>query len=210
MVDFNKGMDGFFHSLIPSALRASLGVNTLEYMRARALSAILVSITLAGFLAMMLIVVKHVIYNPDLLVHDLVSLAVLLLFVLQTWLFYRFNNYWISALAFTNSYFLVIVVLLLLTGGYDSSIKILLLTCPLVSFVVGGLQEGIQNAVFTIIAGLAIAFFKYIGFDLVNHLSGENVYVDFCVHWTVAVLIIVACGITYDAALKSASGKSSR
>jgi len=124
-------MDGFFHSLIPSALRASLGVNTLEYMRARALSAILVSITLAGFLAMMLIVVKHVIYNPDLLVHDLVSLAVLLLFVLQTWLFYRFNNYWISALAFTNSYFLVIVVLLLLTG-----VLLLLLLFLLCSFSV--------------------------------------------------------------------------
>jgi ABC-type Fe3+-siderophore transport system permease subunit len=170
-------------------------------MRARALSAILVSITLTGSLAALLIIVKHFFFNPELLKNDLVSLGIVFIFALQTAMFYRFNNFWMSALAFTNSYFLVIIVLLLATGGYDSSIKMLLLTCPLVSFVIGGVQEGIQNAVFTIIAGIAIAVFKYIGFSLDNHFAGENIYVDFCVHWTVTVLIIVSCAITYDAAL---------
>lgn len=201
MIVINKGLNGFLHSLIPSKLRKTLSPNTADYMRARALSAILVSITIMGTLAMLLLATKHVIYNPDLLMNDLISVGIVLLFVLQTVFFYRFNNFWMSALAFTNSYFLLMVTLLLVTGGYDSSIKILLLTCPLVSFVVGGVQEGIQNAVFTIIAGIAIAIFKYIGFDLINHLAGENVYVDFCIHWTIAVLVIVSCALTYDAAL---------
>jgi len=207
MIVINKGLDGFFHSLMPSKLRDTLSMNTHDYMRARALSAMLISITVIGVLASIFIVTKHVFYNPDLLKHDIISLAIVLLFVVQTFFYYHFNNYWISALAFTNSYFLTIVVLLLLAGGFDSSIKILLLTCPLVSFVIGGMQEGIQNAVFTIIAGLALTFFKYIGFDLVNHLSGENVYIDFAMHWTIAVLVIVACAIVYDSEVQTHGSK---
>src|SRR5690606_13087830 len=136
MIVFDKGIDAFFHSLIPSGLQRTLRPNTMAYIRVRALSTMLVMITTLSLLTNLLVGGGHLLFQPEMLKYDLVALLLLVLLLLQTWLFYRFQNDWISGIAFTNFYFLMAVVLVLLSGGYSSHGKAFLLTCPIISFLV--------------------------------------------------------------------------
>jgi len=203
MLVFNKGLDGFFHSMIPARLRETLGTSSATYVRVRALSAILVSITLIIASSSTIMTVEHWLFHPQLLKNDLVSWIAVLLLLLQTTLFYRFNNYWISGLAFTNFYFLVIAILLILSGGYDAPSKTTLLTCPMIAFLIGGRQEGLQNTMITVLFGLGLLLLKQIEFDLPNIFRDEDPYVIFSVNWVISLLIIVACIIVYETELQN-------
>src|SRR5690606_2446920 len=135
---------------------------------------------------------------------NLVIFAVLLLFIFQAWLFYRFGNQEFSSLLFANSYFLVVLAMVVSSGGYDSLLKYFLLTCPLVAFVVGGMREGVQNAIFTMIAGLVLAWLKIRGTDLPDIFTGGIYpYVVFGSNWLVTVGVIVTCIAVYETGLQT-------
>jgi len=202
MLVFNKGLDGFFHSMIPARLRETLSVTSATYVRVRALSIILVSVTLIIASSSAIMAIVHGLFHPQLLKNDIVSGIAVLLLLLQTTLFYRFNNYWISGLAFTNFYFLVIAVLLILSGGYDAPSKTTLLTCPMIAFLIGGRQEGFQNTLITLSFGLGLMLLKQIEFALPDIFHDEDPYVIFSVNWTISILIIVACIMVYETELQ--------
>jgi len=205
MIVLNKGMDGFLHSLIPVELRETLKPNTATYMRVRALTTMLVATTALSAVSNLLVGGAHLLFFPDMLAHDLVPLGILLLLALQTWLFYKFNNYWISGLAFTNFYFLIIAVLLIISGGYESHGKAILLTCPMTSFLIGGRQEGMQNTVITILFCLTLFFLHSISFDLPNIFSTENPYMIFSVNWVTSISIITVSIMVYETELQKRS-----
>jgi hypothetical protein len=203
MVAFDKGLEGFFNSLVPSRLQETLNIRSATYIRARALSAMLVILTSIVAVSNVILITLHWLNHPELLVNDLVSLAALALLLVQTWFFYRFNNFWLSGMAFTNFYFLVIMGLLVVGGGYDSPGKSILLTCPMVSFLVGGRQDGIQNTVIVLLFGLALILLKYIDFQPPNIFINENPRIIFCVNWSITILVIMACITIYESGLQS-------
>lgn len=199
---FNKGLDAFFHSLIPAELQEKLNTNTIAYTRTRALSAMLVVLTLLSLISNVIIGGMHALFQPELLKHDLVSVAILGFLVAQTWLFYRFNNYWMSSLAFTNFYFLLAAVMIILSGGYSSAGKPFLLTCPLVSFLVGGRQEGIQNSIALAVLCAALAALHLMDFELPNIFAAEQAFLIFSVNWAVSLAVICTTLIVYEIELQ--------
>jgi len=202
MIVFNKGLDAFFHSLIPPDLQRAVRPNTVAYIRVRALSTMLVFVTLLSVLTNLLVGGGHLLFQPELLKYDLVILILLLLLVLQTWLFYRYQNDWISGIAFTNFYFLMAVVLVLLSGGYSSHGKAFLLSCPIISFLVGGRQEGIQNTLFLILVFWAMAGLHAMGFSAPNLFEEQPPFLMFSVNWLVTVLIIGIVLVVYETELQ--------
>lgn len=202
MAILNQGLEPFFHSLIPVRLQEKLHPNTAAYLHVRALAAMLVILTTLSLASNVIIGGYHLLFQPDLLKYDVASLAILLLLALQTGLFYRFNNYWISGLAFTNFYFLLAAIMLILTGGYHSVAKPFLLTCPIVSFLIGGRQEGIQNAIIVAVFCFAIAALDVLDFDLPDMFSGENPFLVFGVNWSVSLAVVATAFLIYETQLK--------
>jgi len=202
MIVLNKGLDAFFHSLIPSELQRTVHPNTMAYIRVRSLSTMLVMITALSVLTNLLVGGGHLLFQPEMLKYDLVTLALLLLLVLQSWLFYRFQNDWISGIAFTNFYFLMAAVLVLLSGGYSSHGKAFLLSCPIISFLIGGRQEGIQNTIFLILVCWAFAALEVLGFPAPNFFEEQPPFLMFSVNWLVTVLVIGIVLVVYETELQ--------
>lgn len=202
MAILNQGLEAFFHSLIPVRLQEKLHPNTAAYLHVRALAAMLVVLTTLSLISNIVIGGYHLFFQPEMLKYDAASLAILLLLALQTGLFYRFNNYWISGLAFTNFYFLLAAIMLILTGGYHSVAKPFLLTCPIVSFLIGGRQEGIQNAIIVAVFCFAIAALDVLDFDLPDMFSGENPLLVFGVNWSVSLAVVATALLIYEIQLK--------
>lgn len=201
MIVLDKGLDAFFHSLIPPELRRVVHPNTVAYIRVRSLSTMLVFITGLSIVNNLLVGGGHLLFQPEMLKYDAVTFAILLLLLLQTWLFYRFQNDWISSIAFTNFYFLMAVVLILLSGGYSSHGKAFLLSCPIISFLIGGRQEGIQNTIFLILVCWAFAALEVLDFPTPNLFAEQPPFLIFSVNWLVTVLVIGIVLVVYETEL---------
>ena len=202
MAKENKPFDDFFHRLIPNPLRNKLDPYSAAYIRARALSALLVIISGLGISTCALVALLDFMGLPSLRVYLLVISVITALVVLQAVLFYRFQNPWASGMGFNIFYFLAATVMLVLSGGYDSPGKVFLITCPMIAFLLGGWQEGIQSAFLTMLFGLALVTFKYIGFDTPNLFFNENPHVIFIVDWVITIIITIACFTIYEAGLE--------
>ncbi len=202
MLVFNQGLDGFLHALMPSRLQASLKTNTATYIRARSLTAMLLVSTFITAITTLLSGTIHWLLHPELLGQDLISLAVMLMVLLQTLMFYKYNNHWISGLAFTNFYFLVALIWVILSGGYDSPSKSILLTCPMMSFLIGGRQEGIQNTVAVMVVYLVMVFLHTIEFELPNLFETENPQLMFGANWITAIIVIASSLLVYEVELQ--------
>lgn len=205
--DFVMGIiDRFIHQLIPPLLRESLTINSATYIRARFLSVMLLAVTVLGSLTVFPMIAAFWWWdaNPSsMLLQNLVSIAILFVFIFQAWLFYRFGNHAFSSLLFANSYFLVILVMVMASGGYNSPLKYFLLTCPLIAFVVGGAREGMQNAMFTMIAGLTLAGLKLRGFEMPDiFIHTSYPYLVFSTNWMVTIGVIMACIMVYETELQ--------
>ena len=205
MIAFNKGLDGFFHSLIPARLQKTLKPNSAEYVRVRALTAVLVISTVVPAVATLAIGGYHFLFNVERLGRDTVSLTLTLLFAIQTGCFYHFGNRWLSAAAFTNIYFVLAVVLLLTSGGIASPLKMVVLTCPIVSFLIGGREEGLQSTLVTMLFILGLAALSAIEFGLPNLLYKDNPQLTFIANWLGTMTITAFCIMVYEAELQHRS-----
>lgn len=202
MIIFDKGINRFFHSLMPADLQRSLNPRSTTYMRARALSIILVAISIIGVTICLIMGALNVLLGPDVFNYELVLLTISGVILLQTWLFYKFSNYWASSLGFTIFYFLIATIMIILSGGYDSPGKVFLLTSPMIAFLVGGWQEGLQNVILTALFGVALTVLKLISFDLPNIFYGEIPEVMFMVNWLITVMVMLTCFIIYEGCLE--------
>jgi hypothetical protein len=201
MLDFRNGVDGFFHSLIPRSLRETLLAGSPEYIKARALSVLLFFFIVFQAIEIIFVGGWHLLYQPQLLKHELVALGIFSLFVIQSILFYKFSNHWLSALAFTSIYFLIAVVLVLISGGYQSPMKILLLTCPFMAFLIGDKHEGIQTSILVALIGIVLAFLDSINFTTPDFFSGAEAPIVFAIDLIITLTLIMVALFVYESAL---------
>jgi hypothetical protein len=202
MIAFDKGLDGFFHSLIPAELRTTLNPHTAEYVRVRALTAMMLVTVFLPLAVTLILGGYHLFFNRVLLKYDAVSLAITVFFGLQAWFFYQFNHQWLSGFVFSNSFFLMVAVLLIISGGYASPMKAVLLTCPIISFLIGGRQEGLQNTIITVLFILALATLSSIQFVLPDLFREMDSRLVFVVNWVTTEFVIVVCIMVYETELQ--------
>jgi hypothetical protein len=197
----NSWIEQFLHNLIPTALRDELPDNSAIYIRVRALTAVLLSVTLICVVINISSAIYHYLEQPELLKIDVATMCISLLLLSQVWLFYSHNNYWLSGLIFTNLYFILVVVFIVLNGGYQSPGKTILFSCPMISFLIGGKQEGLQNTFLSLFCLVAIIMLEYIDFDLPDLFAGEDPLLFSAVNWAVSVVIMTVCVLVYDVEL---------
>ena len=202
MLDLKPSLDGFFHSLIPKQLRETLVVHSPEYIKVRALSVLLFCFVLFQAIEIIFVSSWHVLHHQNLLKHELFSIGVFFIFALQSVLFYRFGNAWLSALAFTSIYFLIVVIIIVMSGGYQSPMKILLLTCPFMAFVVGDKQEGVQTSFLVVLIGILLAFLDYIDFTTPNLFAEANPTFIFAIDMVITLTVTLLALTVYETALR--------
>jgi hypothetical protein len=199
-----RPISDFVDRMIPSSLRDTEGLSFKDSTRIRALAMMMVATTVAAVVSLSIVVVVHLVSQPEALKNDLISAALVFLFCIQTFCFYKFGNYRVSAIFFSLSFFLSILGLVLVSGGYLSAMMPFLLLCPMVSFLIGGKQEGFQMFSITLLVGLGLCFADYMGIKAGNIFEGGNPHVAAAINWVFILVIIVSCLMIYEAALDRA------
>lgn len=158
---------------------------TREYRRLRALAALLITTTSITAFWMLVLLLAHLSGHGNLTLNLQVGLLILLILGSQTWGFYHFANVRVSAVFLTMSYFFMVAGLLLITGGFQSPNFILLVTCPVISFRIGGKEEGIMNTLFSGAFGVGLMAAQSFSIPL------ENIFTEIPHHYQMAMSLLV-------------------
>jgi hypothetical protein len=202
-IQFENWWNGFLHQLVPVGLREQLDIQSWQYARVQIFTVLLWSAMAVSAACLFLFVPIHLLLQPEILKYDLVIVVVTMLFALQVWAFYRFQNFGLSSLVLGYLCFFMVLALVYLSGGYNAPAMLLLVTIPVVFFIIGGIRDGFQNAMFVAVAGAAFGLLKYHGFEIANIFNDNSLPVIFAIIWMISVTGITLCLLAYDTKLES-------
>lgn len=165
--------------------------------RGVALAVILVVITAMSLFWAVALPLMAYLLGVSLQAESFVAQGMFVLLSIQTLVYYRYGNVKLSAAIFSHSYFILMLSLVIGSGGYDSALLLFLLCCTTISFRIGSREDGIMNAVFVSLAGLALVVMKEMGLVLPNMLQGIDRPVLLAIVWVVSLVIFSSCLATY-------------
>jgi len=178
--------------------RLKLNVSVPERHRARALAVLLITCTATVWFWSTVLTLMYGVWNFDIRLNVYYSYFVGVVLTAQVWGYYRFAHLRLAAMLFTLTYFLMVLSLVLMSGGYHSPNLVVLLSSPVVAFRVGGKDEGITNSIFVGLAGLSLMVVDKLGIPMVNLLTSSDEGIFFAIAWTVTLSIIATCLVTYN------------
>jgi len=122
--------------------------------------------------------------------------------VLNYVFFYKSGRLDASAILFSLTFFVACVITIVLTGGYDSPVRIMLICTPVVAFLVGGRQEGMYNASLSFVAGIVLLVLKVFDFDMMQIMPAAVLPYLSGIIWLLTLVLIVVCLFVYDVLLE--------
>ena len=190
--------DSFINRIFPFPSRLQPKPGTRQHRQVRAIAAMLITTTLTTLFWTLVVCGMYLHNNKQLLPNILTSVIILGILLVQLISFYVVSNVRISAVCLTISYFFMVAGLVLLSGGFDSPSLVLLMSSPIISFRIGGRDEGIMNTIFVGLFGLMMLYAKYSGFPMENMLNSLKPIYATGIAWVVSLTVISTCLATYD------------
>ena len=184
--------------LFPIPTEIKMRESVLNCRRARTLAVLLLTTTSTGLFWSIALTLIYFIFHYDMRMNVIYAYFVSIVFGLQTWTFYRYANIRLASMLFSLTYFLMALSLVLINGGYQSPNLVVLLSSPVVSFCIGGKDEGITNSFFVFFAGLALMAIDKMGMTMANLFAGVDTGFLFSMAWAVTLAIIASCMVTYN------------
>jgi hypothetical protein len=187
---------------LPPSIRDSASLSLEDLIRSRVLVCILLSSTLAALFALLLCIILDVVTRFS-FINPIIIAAICFIIVLLDYLFfYKTGKLDASAILYSLSLFVACIVSVILTGGYQSPVKQVLICCPVISFLISGRQEGIYNAALIYVVGLALLVLDSMGFDMLQIMPNEILpYLSGAI-WLITIVMIVVCLYVYDLLLE--------
>jgi len=183
---------------LPPDLRDNAALSLEGLIRSRVLTCILVcSIVLTTFsfftLSLLHLVTNHNFFRPIIF-----CLASLLLVCLNYLYFYKAAKLDLSGIFYSLSFFSVCVISIVLTGGYDSPVRQILICCPVISFLISGRHEGFYNAALVFVVGVVLLILDQINFELLQIMPTDILPYISGIVWLGTIVLIVLCLYIYD------------
>jgi hypothetical protein len=189
-----KGID----PCLPPGIRGNSAISLEGLIRSRVLACILVcsiALTAFSFLAfgLLYLLTEHDFFKPVVF-----CFASLVLVSLNYLYFYKSAKLDAAGIFYSLSFFSVCVISIVLTGGYASPVKQMLICCPVISFLISGRHEGFYNAALVFVVGVVLLILDQINFPLLQIMSADVLPYISGIVWLGAIVLIVLCLYIYD------------
>lgn len=192
----------FMDPWLPPGIRTNTSLSLEGLIRSRVLVCILLfSIFITAF-SLILCAVFQLATEHDFAKPIIISAVCCIMVGLNYLYFYRSAKLDASGIMYSLLFFLVVVVAVVLTGGYLSPVKQILLCCPVMSFLISGRYEGFYNAALVFVFGVALLILDSIGFNLIQILPAAIIPFISGITWFVTVMLTIMCLYIYDLLLE--------
>ncbi len=202
MVDNASLFDRWLLKLVPLQLREQLVAGSEDFIRVRALSTMLVVCTAVSLITLLFLLVITLFSDKEVFRLLYITIALSAFLGAETLFFYKFCNFRVSATFLSMSYFIFVILLVIGSGGYQSPMMSLLITSPMIAFLMGGRQEGFHNAIFVALMVFGLIFVDYQTIEMINFLGEQSEYLVSSVCWIITLTVILSCLLVYDTALE--------
>lgn len=183
---------------LPPELRDNHVLSLEALIRSRVLVCVLIcsmSLTAFAFLTFGLL---YLVTDYDFFRPVMFSFASLILVCLNYVYFYKSAMLDSSGIFYSLSFVSVCVISIVLTGGYDSPVRQILICCPVISFLISGRYEGFYNAALVFVIGLVLLILDQIDFKLLQIMSVDVLPYISGIVWLGTIVLIVMCLYIYD------------
>jgi len=137
------------------------------------------------------------------------TIAIVVL-ALQVFAFYRVASISASAVIFSMTFFGTTLAVMIVTGGWNSPVRLLFFCAPMISFLVDGRREGFYITGLVMFSGLLVFVAQKTGWQFFQVIDGTNGEIVSVIIWIIGVNIMVACLAVYDAILNDLSSRLNR
>jgi len=187
---------------LPLTFRESTNLSLEDLIRARVLVAIMLSAIVSTSVTIVVLFISQKLSRGDFSSPIIIASVTDVILILDYIFFYKSGRLDASAILFSLTFFLGVVISTILTGGFDSPVRIMLICTPIVAFLVGGRQEGIYNVALSFVVGMIFLVLKSYEFPMMQVMP-ENIltYMSGIV-WTLALVLIIVCLYVYDVLLE--------
>ncbi len=183
---------------LPPGIRNNAALSLEALIRSRILTCVLlcsIGVTIFSFVicSFLYLVTDYDFKNP--VIFSTVCFAVVGLDYVY---FYRSAKLESSGILYSLSFFIICVIIIVITGGNDSPVRQILVCCPVISFLISGRQEGFYNAALVFVVGVALLILDNIGFKLIQIMPDDILPHLSVIVWLVTITLIVVCLYIYD------------
>ncbi len=176
-----------------------------DRIRARVIAGWFISILFMCALIFVICLGIHLFTYKD---YSLVLVAVgsiAIVFAFQHYMFRHTTKVSNSATFFSMTFFAIVFATVLVTGSWDSPARQLLFCLPLISFLVGGKQEGIYMSTIILISGLGLMLSKQMGIASFQVILAHEIDTVGALIWVITLILVVSCLLIYDSLLHAYS-----
>ncbi len=193
-------------TLLPQSARENTSLNLEELIRSRVLISILFCSVAATVLALILFSILQFVTEND-FTNPLIIAGTCFVVVMLIYLFYiKTGKLDATGMLYSLCFFIAVIVSVVLTGGYSSPVKQILVCSPVLAFLIGGRQEGLYNGVLVFVAGVILILLDATGFELLQIMPVEILPYLSASIWFITVLMLVICLYVYDLLLEDKRG----
>jgi len=187
---------------LPRLFRVSTSLSLADLIRARVLVTIMVSAIAAIAFTLAVLVISQLVSGNDFSNSIIMACICLAVVILNYLFFYKSGRLDASAMLFSLTFFLTTVVSTILSGGYDSPVKIMLVGSPVVAFLIGGRQEGFYHAALSYVVGMVLLLLHVFEFPMMQIMPEATLpYFDGII-WMLVLVLVVVCLYVYDVLLE--------
>lgn len=187
--------------LIPEGIDHNPGDKIINRIRARILLSLYVSSSCLLIAALLIFTVLHLLGQHDFSTEIVLTLIMTAITAAQIIMFFSIANIGVSAIIYSMAYFGSALALVIGTGGWDSPAKLLFFCSPLISFIIGGHQEGFYITFLVLVVSAILMLANKMNFQLFYLIPTENIALVEQVVWVVAINLLASCLAIYDAIL---------
>ena len=196
--DIIKAIDPY----LPPSIRESSVLSLEELIRARVLICCLATSAFFTLFAGVLCTIFHLVTTHDFSWPIIIAFVAFCVVCFDGLFFYKTGKLDAAAILYSLSFFLMCVISVVITGGYDSPVKQILIVCPVLSFLISGRQEGIYNAALIYVVGLVLLLFHVFDFSLIQLMPEATMPYLSGLIWLITIVMVVVCLFIYDLLLE--------
>jgi len=183
---------------LPPGIRNNTTLSLEGLIRSRVLTVIMISSMVTTAFGFFMCLFFQFITDHDFTNPIIISIVCFFLVGLDYLYFYKSAKLESSGILYSLTFFILCTVAIVLTGGYHSPVKQILIGCPVISFLISGRQEGVYNAALVFVAGITLLVLDSINFELIQIISEDAMPYVSGIIWLITITLIVVCLYVYD------------
>lgn len=187
---------------LPAAIRNNSTLTLEDLIRSRVLVSLVMGAAILITISLITLLISWYFTREDFTIPLVLAIFCIVLIGLNYVYFYKTGRLDSAGELFSLTVFLLAVVSVVLTGGFDSPTLPSLACIPVIAFLVGGRQEGIYNAALAFSFVIVLLVLHSYEFPMMQLLPEQvRLYLSGII-WFVTFSVIIICLYVYDVLLE--------